>query len=557
MFFPILIFLVALNATSALQFVRVHTLIPASNFFPYQFGMDFTVTRTINISHFGLLDLGMPGLAGTGVAMIFDRATNQSVMRIEFFANGTRREDDSNLFAFKPTGALLLQRGIYCLVAQMNPNDAYASTVLHSSAISTGDDGDGAVLATAAVAYLFGSNLQTYSYNPTGVHSGASFLFSVVDVLPAPPRSPALFADCEAVACAGLPSGEYNIRNQIRHCDNEMKGGGWMRLWRLDDTTCEANGWSSARSTGTWAASTDPLGCRPAQLAGGCKQGLTALSPFRFSEVRGGNFAIWAAGGPNGFAATLGQSWDGVQITDGRGALLWTFVVGLATTYAETRCPCDPRFTNYSQTVTNIGAANTSWSCDAVQDQSFEWKQLFRDSLSCSGRAAATDGVWFQRSLSAPQGSLKVSICKDEFDSDEELKLSAGDLFVRPTIGFDKSRCVVTTTSSTTTTATSTTTTASTTTTTMTASESTGSVESLTSPRTSVVEMISNADSSWIVPTAIAIVLAILLCMSLLVLIVVCRRVGAQRAAGEQATTMHETSSIAQSTYGDVSDIRK
>lgn len=564
------LFLVSLVvATNALQFVRLTvppTNVAATNFFVDQFGMDFTVTRTINISHLGLLDLGARGFAATGVAMIFNRATNQSLVRIEFPSNNSQRADDSNGFAFKPIadgGGLVLVRGVYCLVAQLGPSDAYATSVLHGAAISSGDDGDGAILPTSAVAYLFGSILQLNNNDPSSVHAGASFNFSVVEALPSPPLSPALFADCEAVACAGLPSGEYNIRNQIRYCDNVMAGGGWMRLWRLNDTSCEANSWSSARSPGTWNAAADPLGCRPVLSAGGCKQGLTVLSPFRFSEVRGGNFEIWAAGGPNGFHAPVGQGWDGVQVNDGSGTFLWAFVVGLATTYSFTRCPCDRAFANFSATAFNIAAANNSWSCDAVQVQNVEWKRLFQDSLSCSG--SATDGGWFQRSLPTPQGALRVSICKDEVDTDEDLKLSAGDLFVRVTTGFEKSRCANKPTSAETTTATaivSTPTTATAPSEGTTGSIGSASSQAPTSRSDSAFEMISGVDSSWIIPTAVAAVLAVLLCVSLLLLVVVCRRAGggAQRAAAdhEKATTLHETSSsVSQYGYGDVSEVRR
>jgi hypothetical protein len=75
------------------------------------------------------------------------------------------------------------------------------------------------------------------------------------------------------------------------------------------------------------------------------------------------------------------------------------------------------------------------------------WTKLF-DGTSrfvCAGRTdtAAGDLLQFQRVLASPQVSLSVAVCLDETGT-EDLKLAAGDLFVRSTAGFDKIKCPAT-----------------------------------------------------------------------------------------------------------------
>jgi hypothetical protein len=88
----------------------------------------------------------------------------------------------------------------------------------------------------------------------------------------------------------------HNIQGQARFCDTEMAGGGWLRLWRANESTCEQNGWSSARNPS--ALGVDPFGCRPGNEL--CT-GKRIDSPFAFAEVRGGNWIVWAQNSPNGF----------------------------------------------------------------------------------------------------------------------------------------------------------------------------------------------------------------------------------------------------------------
>jgi hypothetical protein len=253
---------------------------------------------------------------------------------------------------------------------------------------------------------------------------------------PPPPPLPAReFADCEAVACAGLATGEHNVRGALRFCDNDMAGGGWLRLWRANETRCETNGWSSSRNARATGA--DPGGCRA--TAGSCVDAPTTKSPFEFNEVRGGNWNIWAFGTPDGF--NVDYLCDGVIVRDGNKSTVWLLGVGLLEgPQPWLRCPCEANFSHSALTSANLNATGPYWSCDRAAGRGTLWTPLFRgDSAILCSADTASDVRWFQRALATPQSSLSVGICKTD-DAGEDIKLASGDLFVRATVGFDKTR---------------------------------------------------------------------------------------------------------------------
>jgi hypothetical protein len=281
---------------------------------------------------------------------------------------------------------------------------------------------------------VFGGNADG-SVLPSGsfeidIYAAATLVFSIVDEIPIalPERE---FADCEAVACAGLPTGEYNIQGTVRFCDNGAAGGGWVRLWSVNESACETKGWTSARSP--WTIGTDPIGCRPG-MTNGCKS-MTIQSPFAFNEVRGDSWSAWGAGSLGAFHS---QSPDGIRIV-GNDTHIWTFAASAG--LSNGLCPCDSAFIRTPLADKNLNASGTDWTCDRLPTSSVVWKPLFTaDAITCVGYAAMSGNGRFQRTVPSLT-TLSVAICKNGNGSLEDVKLSSGDLYVRSTAGFDRRRC--------------------------------------------------------------------------------------------------------------------
>lgn len=186
---------------------------------------------------------------------------------------------------------LRLDPGVYSLVST-----GFILDRIISNNIST--DNVSAVLVTAALRGN-GSDLTAPLAIDAGggYHVGATFVYEIALVPPViSPMPESDFPDCEAVACARLPTGVYKILGQIRYCDNDAAGGGWLRMWRVNDSTCESNSWSSARNSD--AVGVDPIGCSPLkQLAARCSNSSPIESPFPSREVLGAHWRVgcWLA----------------------------------------------------------------------------------------------------------------------------------------------------------------------------------------------------------------------------------------------------------------------
>jgi hypothetical protein len=222
-----------------------------------------------------------------------------------------------NPFVFKNVTRVRLSPGVYSIIGVASSLlDRWLTTFLIPGSVVIGDSGDGAVLASHAA--QGGNGLLASSAKGGGnvLAVGGVFVFEVVPsasiALPLPE-----YADCEAVACAGHASGEYNIHGQVMYCDNDDAGGGWLRLWRTNDTSCEANDWTSIRNPA--AVGIDPRGCRPTTNATCLGNRINA--PFTFNEVRGINWVVWALGVPDAFESK--HPCDGVVVRDGSGAQVW------------------------------------------------------------------------------------------------------------------------------------------------------------------------------------------------------------------------------------------
>jgi hypothetical protein len=425
-------------AAHALQLLSVSQTV-GNHHHDQSLGVDFTLYSAVDVTAIGLIDTDEAGVNGTLTAQVFDRSDGRVVIGPVVISAGRARATASNPFVFEPV-RVRLERGVYCLVAAgfVDGRDRYINqgfldddiddaiiTVVNSALVAVtsgvyGGDGNASILPSDSNRF------------ESDIYAAATLVFSFAaeHVAVRVPLVEETFGDCEAVVCAGLPTGDYNIRGQVRFCDNDATGGGWLLLWSADNAVCESNNWSSSRNP--HVSGNDPIGCRPAATS--CP-GTRLDAPFAFSEVRGENWSVWSFGSPGAFNS---QSFpcEGVLIRGTNGSVIWALAAGFEPfTYA--RCPCSPGFTNTSATSRNLDSNQNDWTCDlapiAASDAGI-WARLFRaDSpFLCSGLAATTlgDALWFQKELASPQSWLSVSICKNEVDSDEDLKLTSGKLYI-------------------------------------------------------------------------------------------------------------------------------
>jgi hypothetical protein len=493
------ILLASKSISNALQFLRATTFVGNYNSTAFLSidtarGVDFTLYRAVDVTAIGLLDADERGFNGTFSARIFDRSTDLVVVGPVSVYSTDARSDDQNPFVFKNVMRTRLPPGVYSVITICTSNnDRWLITGAAFGPVVTSDDGNGTVVITNLVWGGNGLSASAAINSATGqLWAGATFLFEVVptDVVALPQPE---YPDCEAVACARLESGEYNIQGQARYCDNDEAGGGWLRLWRTNDTSCEASDWTSARNPS--AVGGDPVGCRPTSAA--CSSN-RVNSPVAFNEVRGSNWIVWALGTPDAFETTL--PCEGILIRDGNGAHVWALLAGNPG-ILPALCPCEPQFTNSSFNWPNRVVAGDHWMCDRVPAQTGgAWVKLFhgQSRFLCAGQANATTGdlLRFQRTLEKPQVALSVSLCVNERPALEDLKLASGDLFVRATVGFDRNQHCPTT---------------------MAAATPSGVSSSTTF--VGVASDNDGVDAYWIIPTAIACVLAIFVCMLVAVLV--------------------------------------
>lgn len=445
---PFLAFVILSSAytSRALVLLRVNVTQPASHSLTRNaFGVDFTVHSAIVVSAIGIVDADARGFNGSVFAGVVDRSTGRVVAGPVSVNSSNSRLDDTNLFVFRNITLTRLEPGVYTIVSQSAVGDGSFRTGAVPGSLVVGDTGNGSVECSGSV--IGGdrlgpitTDLPSFDYFPTRLAAGATLVFEVAPPPPSPPLQTLFeFANCEAVACAGMPTGEYNLRGVRRFCDSDAAGGGWMRLWRVNDSTCEAQGWTSARNLNV--AGLDPVGCRPAVDT--CLRPRRIDSPFQFSEVRGGNWALWASGTPDGFNSN-GVLPDGVNVRDSNDALVWALVVAQVTTNPRaSMCPCDTGFTNSTMSAALLREAGTRWTCDRLPTAAVPqrtWTALFAKP-ACTGKSDAItpfDLLWFQQTLPVALQTLSVALCLDSPAPDEDIKLAAGELYVRKTAGFDK-----------------------------------------------------------------------------------------------------------------------
>jgi hypothetical protein len=396
-----------------------------------QFGFDFTVYgNDINVTS-ALVFASNGTLATNKSVTIFDRSTDVAVVRVDLAAGtaGTVQQQN-NRFA-QAAVDVVLRPGVYAILVEWNGVDLCAKGMP-----GTGTE---AVFTTAAI--VGSTSSATVPFVTSVVPSandllGVTFRFTVIPNAPPPLTVATEFADCEAVACAGLPTGDYSVGGKRTFCDNDEAGGGWTRIWRLNDSSCEANGWTSSRNI--HANGTDPVGCRSGSTI--CQT--IRLPNNAFAEVMGKNWKVWAFGSLDSFATG-----DGVFLS-AETQRLWTFSLSHNIAVPQFRCPCNLTFSSKDDgIIQRINETGGDYVCDAaVRSDSFV--QVFQGTGPhlCSPRGAGR--LFFQKVLTEEQRRLPllVMICKNQVDADEDIKVGALDLFARKTPGFEKTiHCPTTT----------------------------------------------------------------------------------------------------------------
>jgi hypothetical protein len=422
----------------ALQFLFANQFVGHSYWPNTSLAMDFTVYSPINVTSIGFFDADEPGINGTLMATIVDRSSGRFFVTVSA-SYGDSRENTTNPFHFASV-KFVLKPGVYSLISTgfvidriiatgSEDNEAVISVTSSASVVATGALlCNGSQITSPVAVEVGGSNY---------FHVGATFTFDAVPVPPTVAFDSRDFVDCEAVACAGLPTGFYKVRGVVRFCDNDAQGGGWLRLWRANDSTCESNGWSSARNIN--AKGPDPFGCSPAVLRmGRCSNSTRIASPFAIGELRGTNWRVWGFGALDAFHSRIVCDGVVIRVAESNEVLAWALAASGGVSYGQ--CPCDRGFSPTSFTRASLNSTGAHWSCGRLPVKSSSWNSVFDVATngSCTGATNNGDVTVFQRAFDVPPSNLVIGLCRNENDSTEEIKLANGDLFVRATIGFDK-----------------------------------------------------------------------------------------------------------------------
>jgi hypothetical protein len=286
---------------------------------------------------------------------------------------------------------------------------------------------------------------------------------------------------------------------------------------------------------------------------------------------------VWGIGNPDGVSAPAPNLYDGIVVRAGSDNVVWLLTAGsgFVTPAPQVFCPCELAFANTTVTIANLNAiGGPHWTCDRAAStaaQTLVWMPLFQATSTILCNAAKQTGanaVWFQRTLSSPQRTLSVSICKEQADADEDLKLSSGDLFVRGTVGFNKQNCPKIETMATTTTSTAATTaiigaTSLTSTNTAIAPTVNPTTTALLSISTTATPSSSAALELWVMIVIVGGAVLALVLVGLAVFCLVKRRLAQQPTVVNNAAELKQPPQSkyglhtpSPTSYGDVTDVR-
>jgi hypothetical protein len=219
MFSLVLLFSLSTQLAAALQLTYAQQFVGHTTW-TTDLGIDFTVYSPIEVSEKRIRIVE---------ASLISRSSHTNYKTIGGSVDDLRGQHvlDARLVAVKEPNVfkrararLVLAPGVYCLTSSGFLRDKILTTGNDTSAIVAGDSGGGAVVITAALNGSSDLSASQPHYNAGHLHAGATLVFRVIDDA-APVEPLEAYADCEAVARACRPTGEYNVSGRMRHCDNE------------------------------------------------------------------------------------------------------------------------------------------------------------------------------------------------------------------------------------------------------------------------------------------------------------------------------------------------
>jgi hypothetical protein len=399
-------------------------------------GLDFAVFRRSKVLSIGFADAGLPGINGTLHAIVVNRVTRDIVLGpiAVNSTSGARAPGDAFLFidvSSHPNSTL--GRGLYSLVSYNFSRQMGGDRKLRFFPLPPRDVLDRPFMFTGVREYdrnnranlmPFGNVLSVLDRD---LGLGATLRFEPEVTGPLPPTA---FGSCEAVKCASLPSGRYNVAGKLQFCENDLDGGGWLRLLRANETACEALGWTSSRNNRVSDESAG-IGCRVAETSGSACSSARLTAPFLIRDVRGLNWDVLSLGDPDGFQQDRqfgpvteqfrGRQADGVMLRVDGGPLLWIYAFGHA----------DPPMGECMR----CGGKLQCWV--AVRNISGDFRapsQLAK----CGDSSAKFDFLQTAEKAYASR-DLIVDLCVGEGTQNEDLLVRTGDILVRSTVNFTAS----------------------------------------------------------------------------------------------------------------------
>jgi hypothetical protein len=170
----------------------------------------------------------------------------------------------------------------------------------------------------------------------------------------------------------------------------------------------------------------------------------TIDTEFAFNEVEL-EPEIHARGSIDGFAVGQFDSSflvDGVLVTANDGDVVWAFAATNNAPETEQEfCPCDGRFVNNTRTRTRLGQFQGRWWCDPSSDRGAgAFSRMFAPGTTiCTAAGLIRAPSTLRISLQRPAKVLRVSVCRDQDRSNEEVALQGIKINVRETENFARS----------------------------------------------------------------------------------------------------------------------
>jgi hypothetical protein len=171
----------------------------------------------------------------------------------------------------------------------------------------------------------------------------------------------------------------------------------------------------------------------------------TIDTEFAFTEVELLEPEIHARGTIDGFAVGQFDSSflvDGVLVTANDGDVVWAFATTNSAPESDQEfCPCDSRFVNNTRTRSRLEQFQGRWWCDPSSSRSSgAFSRMFAPgAMICTASGLISAPPTLRISLQKPTKALRVSVCRDQDRSNEEVALQGITINVRETENFARS----------------------------------------------------------------------------------------------------------------------